>query len=309
MPAIYELVVRSKYSKLQSILTKTYEFDEDNRIIDVIVHGEKLLNIDFRAFSNFIDIKIILGIYFIYYRDNSGKKEPGSFFRDETVFIRINKDEFKPVINDIDFSSGVFTPYIRNIKAKYDIDIGCKYISIDVTAQLVVNLVEEKTVVIREDKVNIEDDEIEEFDEIPLSSVAITRNYSGGDLRNYAITLEELSKAINQKLVEIEEEKQRLKKEIDHMKEDINNKNQQYLSLTEKFNNVSRDYTRQIEKLKSMEGKYLREQKKTGFLEAENNKKMVEISQLLKDKNELISNIEKSKSTIKDKLKQLIYGK
>lgn len=309
MPAIYELVVKSKYSKLQSILTKTYEFDVENRIIDVIVHGEKLLNIDYKAFSNFIDIKIIIGVYFIYYRDNSGRKEPGAFFRDETVFIRVNKEEFKPELNDIDFSSGVFTPYIRNIKAKYDIDMCCKSISIDVTAQLVVNLVEEKTVVLREDKVYSGDDEIEEFEEIPLSSVAISRNYSGGDIRNYAITLEELSKAINEKLAEIEEEKLRLKKQIDMMKEEINNKNHQYLSLTEKFNTVSRDYTRQMEKLKSIENKYLKEQRKAGLLENENNKKIEEINQLLRDKNELISNIEKSKSKIRDRLKQIIYGK
>lgn len=309
MPIINELVVKSKYASTKSILTRKYEFNENNKIIDVIVHGEKLLDIDCMAFSNFLDIKIILGVYFIYYRDNSGKKEPCSFFKDEMVSIRINKNEFKPVLYDFNFSMGEFTPYIRNIKAKYDIDMECKCISIDVTAYLVVNLVEEKSVILKENRVKIEDEEMEDFDEIPLSSVAISKNYFGGDLRNYAITLEEISKAINQKLVEIEEEKQELKREIERMKEDINNKNHRYLSLTEKFNNVSKDCAKQLEKLKSLESKYLKEQKKASYLEAENNKKLMEMDQLRKDRNELILNIEKSKSTIRDRLKQLIYGK
>lgn len=311
MPVINELVVKSKYSSVQNILSKTYEFNETDKIIDVIVHGERLLNIGCRVFSSYLDIKITLGIYFIYYRESSGKREPCSFLKDEEVSLRVNRKDFKPLLNDRDFSSGEFISTIRNIKAKYDIDMGCRCISIDVTANLTVNLVEEMSVVLRENKIinKAEEDEMEDFDEIPLRSVAISRNYFGGDLKNYALTLEEISKAINQKLIEIEEEKQELKKEIEGMKEDINSKNHQYLNLIEKFNNVSRDYTAQLEKLKSIENKYLKEQKRASYLEAENNKKMKEMDQLLKDRKDLISSIEKSKSTIRDRLKQLIYGK
>lgn len=309
MPVINELVVKSKYSSIQSIFSKTYEFNESSKIIDVIVHGEKLLNISCRVLSNYLEVKITLGIYFIYYRENSGKKEPESFFKDEDISIRINRKDFNPLLKDMDFNSGEFVPNIRNIKAKYDIDMDCRSISIDVTAHLAVNLVEEKSIILLEDKIKNEDEEMEDFDEIPLSTVAISKNYFGGDLKNYAITLEEISKAINQKLVEIEEEKKGLKSEIERMKEDINNKNHQYLILSEKFNNVSKDYTRQLEKLKSIEGKYLKEQRKASYLEIENNKKMKEMDQLLKDRNDLILNIEKNKSTIKNRLKQLIYGK
>lgn len=307
MTVINELAVKSKYAKTQNILTKAYEFN--NKIIDVIVHAEKILNMVYTAFTNFVDIKIMLGIYFIYYRDNNGKKEPCSFFAEEPVTIRVYREEFKPISYEFDFRSGEFVTNIKNIKTKYDIDMDYKCISIDITAAVIVNLVEEKTIILQENIINNEDEEVEEFDEIPMNCVAISKNYFGGDLKNYVLTLEEISRAINQKLIEIDEENKELKNEIGRMKKDINNKDHQYISLKEKYNNVSKDYTRQVEKLKSIEGKYLKVQKKAGLLEVENNRKMEEINYLSKEKNDLILNIEKSKSTIKDRLKQIIYGK
>lgn len=305
MPIINELAVISKFTRIQSILAKTYDLNEKSKIIDVIVHAEKLLDMVHTAFANFVDIKAILGIYFIYYREGCRRREPCSFFAEEPVTIRVYKAEFDPVPPMNDFSSGEFAANIRGIKARYDIDMDCKFISVDVTAEVILNLVEEKTIILEETLQNNEEEEVEEFDEIPLSSVAISKNYFGGDLRNYAITLEELSKAINHKLIEIEEEKRKLKKEIERMKEDLNNKNQLYLSLNEKCNRLSWDYSNQLEKLKIVEGKYLKEHRKVGLLEKENNKKMEEINYLSKERNDLLLNIEKSKSTIKDRMKQL----
>ena len=309
MPVISELVVKSKYSSVQSLLSKNYEFSEKNKIIDLIVHAEKLLNIMYTSFPNFIEIKIIIGIYFIYYRDNTGVREPCSYFTEEPISIRIYRNEFKPILYGFDFSSGEFAPYIRNIKAKYDIDMDCKCVSIDITALVVVNLVEESSIVIEESIINNEDDEMEDFDEVPLSSVAIGKDYYGGDIKNYTITLGEISRAINQKIIEIEEESQCLKKEIEKMREEINSKNHKYLSLNDKFNDISKEYSKEKEKLKNLENRYLKEQKRTGILEIENVRKIEEIKELSREKNELLSNIEKNKSTIKERLKQLIAGK
>lgn len=309
MPVISELVVKSKYSSNQSILSKSYEFSEKNKIIDLVVHAEKLLNIMYTAFPNFIDIKIIIGIYFIYYRENAGVREPCSFFAEEPILIRIYRNEFKPILYGFDFSSGEFTPYIRNIKANYDIDMDCKCISIDIAASVVVNLVEESSIILEESIINKGDDEMEDFDEVPSCSLAIGKDYYGGDIKNYTFTLREISKAINQKIIEIEEESQGLKKEIEKMREDINNKNHKYSSLNDKFNDISKEYSKQTEKLKSFENRYLKEQKRIGTLETENARKIEEIKQLNSEKNELLLNIEKNKSTIKDKLKQLIAKK
>jgi hypothetical protein len=309
MSVISQLVVKSKYSSIKSLLSKDYEFSENKKIIDVIVHAEKLLNIMYTAFPNFIEIKIIIGIYFIYYRENAGVREPCSFFAEEPISIRIYRNEFKPILYGFDFSSGEFAPYIRNIKAKYDIDMDCKCISIDISALVVVNLVEENSIVLEERIINNEDDEMEDFDEVPLSSVALGKDYYGADIKNYTITLGEISKAINQKIIEIEEESQSLKKEIEKLREDINKKNHKYLSLNDKFNDISKEYSKQTEKLKSLENRYLKEQRRTDLLETENTRKIEEIKQLNNEKNELLSNIEKNKFTIKDKLKQLIAGK
>ncbi len=306
MPVINEKVVISKYIKAQRIIANIYDLKERCKIIDVISHTEKLLNLTFTAFADFIEIKALLGIYFIYYREGTAKREPCAFFTEETAIIRVNREDLTPQPKEFDFSSREFVVNIRGIKAKYDIDMDCRCVSAEITAEVIANLVEEKTIILRENSEEIREEEVEEFEEIPLSSVALSKNYFGGDLKNYAITLEELSKAINHKLVEIEEEKRGLRKEIERMQEEIREKDKQYVSLTERLNNILRDYTRQMDKLKNTETKYFREQKKAQLLEQENNKRLEEINQLSREKNDMLSNIEDRKSTIKNRIKQLL---
>lgn len=309
MPVINEKAVISKYIKPRGIFTAIYDLKERSKIIDVIAHAEKFLNLSCTAFADFIHIKALLGIYFIYYREGTVKREPFAYFAEEAVTIRVNREDFTPRLQEFDLSSGEFAVNIRGVKAKYDIDMDCKCVSVEIEAEVIANLVEERTIILREEPEINSEEEMEEFDEIPLSSVALSKNYFGGDLRNYAITLEELSKAINHKLIEIEEEKKGLKKEIERMQDEIRGKDERYMSLKEKLINVSKDYTKQMDKIKSIETKYLREQRKAQLLEQESNKRLEEINQLSREKEKMLFNIESHKSTIKDRIKQLLNKK
>lgn len=302
MPVISELVVKSKYSSDQCILTKIFDFDKDIKIIDVIAHTEKLLSIKYAANSSFIEISLVLGLYFIYYKDAFGKKEPSSYFIEEPISLKIPRENFKPKPYSIDFGSGEFSPYIKNISAKYDVGMDCKSISVDVTAAVVVNLVEEKDIFIEESSLQEDHDEMQDFEEVPLSSVAISRDFFGGDIRSYVNTLNEISRVINQKVIELEEENKSLKVQSDKIEVDFTEKNNQYMGLTNKVKNISSENAKLMETLKELKEKYTREQERVRFLEGENARMLDEIRQLNEEKKELIN----SKSSFRDRIKEFI---
>lgn len=302
MPVINELVVKSKYSSDRCILSRTFEFNKDIKVLDVIAHTEKLLSMRYSVNSSFIEISLVLGLYFIYYIDSFGKKEPFSFFTEEPISLRILREDFKPKPYSIDFVSSEFAPYIKNINAKYDIDMDCKSISVGVTAAVVVNLVEEKSIFIEESSVHEEYDEMQDFEEVPLSSVAISKDYFGGDIRSYVNTLNEISKVINQKIIELEEENDLLKKQSGKIEEKFIEKNNQNEGLSAKIKSISTENTKLMEALKELKDKYSREQEKVRFLENENARMLDEITGLNKEKNELIN----SKLSFRDKIKEFI---
>jgi hypothetical protein len=308
MPVINELVVKSKYSSNQVILSKSIELgNHDNiKIIDVISHTEKLLSMKFIFKSNFIDVNLLLGIYFIYYREKDGIKEPCSYFTEELVCIRAKKEDFLPVPHDMDFISGEFTGYAKNIKANYDIDMHRKSVIIEVSASVVVNLVEENSITIDESMAHSDGNEMEEFDEIPLSSVAISRDYFGGDIKSYLYTLGEISRAINKKITEYEEENRRLKEQIEKIEVGFREKSHHNMELIDKMNSISGDYTKLTEKMKDLKEKYDKVQIKANLLETENMKYIEEIEQLRRERNELAVVNDKGKTKFRDKIKEFI---
>lgn len=308
MPVINELVVKSKYSLNQVILSKSIELGNRNniKIIDVISHTEKLLSMKYIFKSNFIEVNLLLGIYFIYYREKDGSKEPCSFFTEELVCIKAKKEEFKPIPHDMDFISGEFVGYAKNIKGNYDIDMDRKSVSIEISASVVVNLAEESSIIVNESKSHFEESETEEFDEIPLSSVAISRDYFGGDIKSYLYTLGEISRAINKRITEYEEENRNLKEQIEKIEGGYREKSHHNMELNDRMIILSKDYAKLEETLKNTKEKYVMEQKKARQLEMDNLKYIDEIEQLRRERNKLAVVNDKGKMKFKDKIKEFI---
>lgn len=303
MTEVTQLVVKSKFSSYKNILSKKIDLSlaKGEKILNVMSNTERILNMDYRVGSNFILIIIKLGIYFIYLTDNIGSQSPHLYFREETINLEVNKDEFLPKPGSSDFSNGDFKISIRNIKAVYDIDIGCTEINIDISAFVVVNLVKERFITIDEKRtvnnaLNVKDTGI------PLENAAISRDYSRGSINNYISTLDEISKAITGKISELEKENELLKNEIKKLEMEILNKTNECIKLKERMDNISQDYTQMAAKKSYMEEKYLKEQSRANLLKIENAKNIDEIKLLKKERDELQINVEKNKTKLKDKI-------
>jgi hypothetical protein len=69
---------------------------------------------------------------------------------------------------------------------------------------------------------------------------------------------------------------------------------------------MSEEHTRVLDKLKEAEGLYVKEQKRANLLEIENNRSMDELRSLRKEKNELMMKIDRNRTSIIDKIKDMI---
>lgn len=88
--------------------------------------------------------------------------------------------------------------------------------------------------------------------------------------------------------------------------QDMENENK---SLKEKVSEVEgyeSENTKLKEELQKLQEKYEKEQKRANLLEVENSRNLDELKRLRKERNELLSKVEKTNVTLKDKIKNMI---
>jgi DNA repair exonuclease SbcCD ATPase subunit len=141
------------------------------------------------------------------------------------------------------------------------------------------------------------------FKDLYLDSAVTGDGSTSSDIRNYISHIDDITRALAVKLENLELENQRLREESEQKDEEIGELARDFLGEKNKCDALTQECTRLLEKLKEMEEKYQKELKKSNLLEVENNRNLDEIKSLRKERNELVSKLDKDKPTWKDKIK------
>lgn len=301
MPLISERVVKSKYKAYHTFLSKNIKFDDlkNVKIKNIIEHKERVVKAECMPHPGYVNVNVKLEICFIYYIEEKGEKYTYPYICEEDVFFRIYRNSFEPKPYETDFRSGKFAVCVRNLKAMYDIDLSSSTITIDITGFLIVNLMIERCIILKENQLS-------KINEIYLKQVALSSEESPRDIKNYLNNLEGISKLVARRIDELEEENKSLKDEIKKLEYEVDKRNSEYMELKRKEDALSNECTRLVGRLKEMEEKFIKEQKRANLLEVENSRNLDELKALRKEHNEIASKAEKNKTTIIDKIKSII---
>ncbi|MCX7883681.1 MAG: hypothetical protein N2448_01410 [Caloramator sp.] len=298
MPLYSQKVVKSKYKSYHTFMSKRISY-KNKKIKNILDHNERIVKIQWDSKSTYIDVFISIQIYFICCIEERDEILNYPVMLDEDIQFRVYKSSFKPLPLECEFKDSEFAAYIRNLEGRYDIDISGDTLIIDVIGFLIINMMAERCIVLKENKnINI--------NELGLKQVAISGEDAPKDVKGYLNNLEGILKIVSKRIDELEEENSFLKDEVKKLQMELDKRNIEYNDIKRKDESVMGEYKRLIEKLKDMEDKYLKEQKRANVLEVENSRNLDELKKLRKENSDLLAKIEKDKVTIKDKFKRFI---
>jgi chromosome segregation ATPase len=126
------------------------------------------------------------------------------------------------------------------------------------------------------------------------------------NVKDYFERMDEIAKALSKRLDGLEEENLLLKQDNERLKTELEKRTGECLEIKNQFDAMSEEHTRVLDKLKEAEGLYVKEQKRANLLEIENNRSMDELRSLRKEKNELMMKIDRNRTSIIDKIKDMI---
>ncbi|SKA89011.1 hypothetical protein SAMN05443428_10960 [Caloramator quimbayensis] len=298
MPLYSQKVVKSKYKSYHTFISKRISY-KDKKIKNILDHNERIVKIQWDSKPAYIDVFISIQINFFCSIEERNEILTYPVMIDENIQLRVHKSSFKPLPLESDFKNAEFAAYIRNLEGIYDIDISGDTLTIDIIGFLIINMMAERCIILKENK-NIN------LNEFGLKQVAISGEDAPKDVKGYLNNLEGISKIVSRRIDELEEENSYLKDEVKRLQTELDKRNIEYNDIKRKDESVMGEYKRLIEKLKDMEDKYLKEQKRANVLEVENSRNIDELKKLRKENSDLLAKLDKEKITIKDKFKRFM---
>lgn len=129
--------------------------------------------------------------------------------------------------------------------------------------------------------------------------MALSGENTSQDAKYLVDYLSEVIKIVSSKVQDMENENKSLKEKEMKFEKELNEK----ISEAESYQSEN---TKLKEELQKLQEKYEKEQKRSNLLEVENNRNLDELKRLRKERNELLSKVEKTNVTLKDKIKNII---
>lgn len=298
MSVINEKVVKSKYRALQTILSKKIDFN-NIKVKNVMNFKGKIKDIKYKSTAEYVEVLIRYEIYLAYYVEENNEEVCYTSVIEDMAILRFYRINFRPFPYQKDFKDGRFEIDIRNLKYTSDIDMSCRIMYLEISANLIVYLVKERSI-------EVEEKSLAFMYSQDMSQVALSCDTPQRDVKNYLCNLDDISKLAIKKIDDLENENSYLKDELYKKELEVKKMMDDYLDYKKRVDALSQECTRLTERIKEFEDKYIKEQRRANLLEKENSRNLDEIKRLKKEIQEIVNEIEKKKPSLKEKIKDIL---